>query len=79
MSYKKIAKSILKKLNSRKFWTMLASFVVSVLALFNFDENTLLQVTSLITTFGTAVVYIIGESMVDSAGVGKEENNESEK
>lgn len=71
-------KSIVNKLSSRKFWTMLASFVVSVLTLFNYDENTLLQVTSLITTFGTAVAYIIGEAVVDKEKARKEVNNESE-
>lgn len=75
MNYKKL----MEKLGSRKFWALLASLVVSVLTMFNCDENTVLQVTSLLTTFGSVVAYIIGESVVDSQRVRKESDNESEK
>ena len=71
-------KILLKKLSSRKFWTMIASLVVSVLTLFNFDENVALQITGLITTFGTAVTYIISEAVIDTSNNKKEVKDEQQ-
>lgn len=74
---------LLRKLSSRKFWALLASLVVAVITLFNCDENTAVQVTSLLTTFGAVVAYILGEATVDKEKIKtestKEDKGESEK
>lgn len=66
---------LLSKFTSRKFWAMIAAIVVSVLTMLNYSEDSLVQVTSLITTVGAAVAYIIGESSVDKSHK-KEDSNE---
>ena len=70
---------ILNKLSSRKFWALVAALAVSILTMFNCDENTGVQITSLITTFGSVVAYIIGESVIDKEKVKKENSNDPEK
>lgn len=67
---------ILKKLTSRKFWAMIAAVVVSVLAMLNYSEDSLVQVTSLITSVGAIITYIIGESSVDKSKKNEDDNNE---
>ncbi len=70
--------NLLAKLTSRKFWAMIATIVVSVLTMLNCSEDSMIQVTSLITTFGAAVAYIIGESSVDKSNK-KVDDNEQKK
>lgn len=71
-------KTLIGKLSSRKFWAMLAAVAVSVMAFFNCPEEQSVKVTSLITSFGAVVVYIVGEAEVDRARAQKEDNSESE-
>lgn len=74
---------LVSKLSSRKFWALLASLVVAIITMFNCDENTAVQVTSLLTTFGSVVAYILGEATVDKEKIKteivKENEVESEK
>ncbi|MGN0488348.1 MAG: hypothetical protein ACI4HO_03675 [Ruminococcus sp.] len=67
---------LLKKLTSRKFWAMIAAVVVSVLAMLNYSEDSLVQVTSLITSVGAVITYIIGESSVDKSKKNEDDSNE---
>ncbi|MCH5298618.1 MAG: hypothetical protein J1E96_02535 [Ruminococcus sp.] len=71
-------KTLIRKLSSRKFWAMLAAVAVSVMAFFNCPEEIDVKVTSLITSFGAAVVYIVGEAGVDRARAEKERKDEPE-
>ncbi len=65
---------IKRKLSSRKFWALLAGFVSSLLIAFNLSENTIIQVTAIITAFGSIAVYIFAEASVDKASLkGKDE------
>lgn len=57
--------NITAKLTSRKFWTMLIGLISSLLLAFNVDENTIAQVTAIVTAFGTIVAYIFAEAYVD--------------
>jgi hypothetical protein len=57
---------------------MVAAVVVSVLALFHYSEDTLVQITSLVTSVGAIITYIIGESSIDKSNK-KEDNSEQEK
>lgn len=54
-----------RKLSSRKFWAMLAGFVVSVMALFNMEAGEMQKVVAMITAFGSVAVYILSESYID--------------
>ncbi len=64
-----------QKLSSRKFWALLASFISSLLLAFNFTESEILQVTSVITAFGSVAIYILSEAIIDKERV-KSENKE---
>jgi len=56
-----------QKLASRKFWALLAGFVIPLMAAFNFNENQIAQVVSIGAAGAAIVAYIFGESMVDSS------------
>lgn len=58
---------LIRKLSSRKFWAMAAAVAVSVMAFFNCPKDMGVKVTSLITSFGAIVVYIVGEASIDIA------------
>lgn len=66
-------KDIIRKLSSRKFWACVAGFAVSLMAMFSFSENTVTLVTSLITSAGCLVAYILAEGYSD----GKNEGNQN--
>lgn len=55
-----------QKLSSRKFWAAAAGFVSALLVAFRTDENTISQVSAIITAGGVLVAYILGEAIVDS-------------
>lgn len=65
-----------RKLTSRKLWTVVGSFVSLLLVALGYSDSEAVQVTSLIMAGATVVAYIIGEGLVDSASVGSEEENE---
>lgn len=56
-----------RKLSSRKFWSLIAGFISSLLLAFNLDENTIAQIAAVIGSFGLVAVYILGESYVDAS------------
>lgn len=60
---------LVAKLTSRKFWSLLAALVGSVLLLLNFDENSIAQITAIIGGFGSIMVYIFSEASVDIANI----------
>ena len=55
-----------QKLSSRKFWAAAAGFISALLVAFRTDENTISQVSAIITAGGVLVAYILGEALVDS-------------
>lgn len=60
-----------KKLSSRKFWSLIASFVSSMIAFFGGSESVAVQVTSLIVLGGAIVAYILTEGKIDAAAAKK--------
>ena len=62
-----------QKLTSRKFWSAIIAFVTAVLVALNVDALTIEQVVAIISACAVMIAYIIGEGMVDSARVRKEE------
>jgi carbonic anhydrase/acetyltransferase-like protein (isoleucine patch superfamily) len=54
-----------QKLSSRKFWAMLVGQITAILAACNAGENVILQVSAVIASVGTLVVYILAETSVD--------------
>jgi len=59
----------IKKISSRKFWVLVASFIGSLLMAFNFGENQIAQITAIITNFASVAIYILAESSIDKAAV----------
>lgn len=68
---------IIRKLSSRKFWACVSGFAVSLMAMFRYPDSTVTLVTSLITSVGCLVAYILAEGYSD--GNGHENNSSSEK
>ncbi len=60
-------KDIIRKLSSRKFWMCLCGFASSVMAMLRFGESDAALVTSLITSAGCLIAYILSEGYVDAA------------
>lgn len=59
-----------RKLTSRKLWAATASFVSMIILAAGGTENTATQVTALIMAGASAIAYIIGEGLTDSANIG---------
>lgn len=57
----------IQKLSSRRFWLCVIGFVSALLIAFNVGQNTISQITAIISAFGTLVIYILSESAVDKA------------
>jgi len=62
-----------QKLSSRKFWVALIGFVSSVLFALNFAESDVTQITSIISSAGVLITYILVEGNIDSKRIDKEE------
>lgn len=58
-----------KKLTSRKLWTAIGSFVSMMILATGGTESTATQITALIMAGASAVAYIIGEGLTDSAHI----------
>ncbi len=56
---------LIRKFSSRKFWACVVGFAVSLMAMFSFSESTVTLVTSLITSTGCLVAYILAEGYTD--------------
>ena len=54
------------KLSSRKFWAGIVGFITPILVLLNMPENDIVTVTSLVTSSGALIAYILSEGYVDS-------------
>ena len=65
-----------RKLTSRKFWAAIAEFVTMLIIALGGTQETAVQVTALIMAGASVVAYIIGEGLIDAAGVQK--NGEKE-
>ena len=66
-------KTFLRKISSRKLWACVCGFVASLMALYNFSDDTVTRVTALITSAGCIAVYMLAEGKADSTnGRGEE-------
>ena len=65
-----------QKLTSRKFWAAIIGFITAVMTAFHVDNLTIEQVVAMITAVSTLIAYIIGEGLVDSARIHKEDAND---
>ena len=69
-----------QKLSSRKFWALIADFIISVMVFFGCGENIVTQVTAIISALGGVVAYVIAEAKVDIARLNtSNENQENNK
>jgi len=59
-----------RKLTSRKFWAAICEFVTMLIIALGVAEESAVQVAALVMAGGTCIAYIIGEGLVDAAGVG---------
>lgn len=59
-----------RKLTSRKLWAAICALATNLIIAFGGSEEVAVQVTAIIMAGATVIAYIIGEGMVDAAGVG---------
>lgn len=64
-----------KKLSSRKFWVCIIGFVSAILLGFGISDSVVTQVTSILSSAGCLIAYILAEGYVD----GNREENENGK
>lgn len=55
-----------RKLTSRKFWAAVVGFVTPMLVMAGYQDNQVVQVTSLIMAGANLIGYMIGEGLADS-------------
>ena len=55
----------LRKIGSRKFWSMVAGFVTSILTAAGAGDSEIVKIVAIITAFGSIAVYMISEAYVD--------------
>ena len=65
-----------QKLSSRKFWALIAEFIISVMVFFGCGENIVTQVTAIISALGGVVAYVIAEAKVDIARLNTSNENQ---
>ena len=58
-----------RKLTSRKLWAAICALVVNIIIAFGGTQAVATQVTAIIMGTATVIAYIIGEGLVDAAGV----------
>ena len=58
-------RSILTKLSSRKFWTSIISAVSFALVAFNVADTTATQITTIIGSVSSVIIYVISEAWID--------------
>ncbi len=68
-------KELIRKLSSRKFWACVSGFAVSLMAMFRFPDDTVTLVTSLITSAGCLIAYILAEGYSDGKNVNENTDN----
>ena len=61
-----------RKLTSRKYWHAVAGLVTSVMMFRGSTQNEMTQVAAIIMGTGSIVTFVFGESLIDSARAGKE-------
>lgn len=67
-----------RKLGSRKFWAMVAEFVVGVYVFAGGSQDSATQIAGIIASFGAVAVYILAEAMTDTAYAGQHEKKEDD-
>lgn len=58
---------IIRKLTSRKLWTVVASFVTLVLVAVGFPKDSATQVAAIIMAGASVIAYIVGEGLIDAS------------
>lgn len=56
---------LIRKISSRKFWSLVAGLVVAILVLMNAGDDTITKVSALVTALGSIVGYMFAEAYVD--------------
>ena len=59
-----------RKLTSRKLWAAIAGLAVNLIIAFGGTQAVATQVTAIIMGTASVIAFIIGEGLVDAAGVG---------
>lgn len=66
------------KLSSRKLWIAVAAVIIAIVSACGINDITSEQVTTIVSSIGALIAYIIGETAVDISKNKNIKNNESE-
>lgn len=69
-------KDIIRKLSSRKFWTMLAGFIAGLIVYFGGTPERATATEGIILSGAALIVYMLAEAMADSAHSGSDDMDE---
>ena len=61
--------NLIRKLTSRKFWLAVVAFVTELIVAFRGDAELAETVAAVIMAGATVIAYIVGEGLIDTAGV----------
>ena len=64
---------VIRKLTSRKFWLAIAAFITELIVALKGDAETAESVSGMIMAGATVIAYIVGEGLIDTACVDKEQ------
>ena len=70
---RKMKRTILEKLKSRKLWVAIIGIVVGIASAFGIDASEWTQIAGIITSAVSVAAYVIGEAKIDAAGIGKKD------
>lgn len=71
-------RSILTKLSSRKFWTSIISAVSFLLVAFNVANTTATQITTIISSVASVIIYVVSEAWIDGKKLNITDKNDNE-
>ena len=64
---------IIRKLTSRKFWLAMAAFITELILALKGDAETAETISGMIMAGATVIAYIVGEGLIDTAGMEEKE------
>jgi hypothetical protein len=65
----KVNQTLIRKLTSRKFWTMVCGFLTLLLTAKGMDGGSIQQIVSIIMAGGAVIAYIVSEAWVDTVSI----------
>lgn len=69
---------LFRKLSSRKFWSSIISAVSFALIAFNVADTTATQITTIIGSISSVIIYVLSEAWIDGKKLDIDNDSENE-